>query len=80
MAEIINFLKNIDIPDIGDGDNYLRQNSISFKEEGKNVVFETDLDNNALTLNINDLTAEWKTGSFHAKEIGLFLKVTLVSS
>lgn len=68
MDTILKFLNNLELPNVNsdDGKNYLHGNHISVNQSANNVIFDVDVANNALTLNCNDLSANFYTDSFRA--------------
>ena len=65
---ILKFLNNLQLPDIGDSKNYLHGNHISVNQAASNVLFEVDVPNNAVKLTCNDLSANFYTDSFRGHE------------
>ena len=67
-VEILKFLNNLALPNIdsNDGKDYLHGNHITVSQSAANVLFDVDLPNNALTLTLNKLSANFYTDSFRA--------------
>ena len=68
MDTILNALNNLQIPDMGDDKEYLHGNHVQVQQDANNVLFETDVANNALKLTANKLTAKYNCDSFRAHE------------
>ena len=64
--KILSYLNNLAIPDINNGKDYMHGNHVSVSQNAQNVVFKTDVANNALVLTCNDLSAVFKTDSFRS--------------
>jgi len=62
--EILKFLNNMALPNMDDGNDYLHGNHITVSQSAANVLFDVDLPNNALTLTLNKLNANFYTDSF----------------
>jgi len=57
------------IPDINvDSKTYLHGNHVHVNQDSSNVLLDVDVANNAVTLNMNSLTANFYTDSFRAHE------------
>lgn len=71
LDSVLKYLNNLQLPDVNsdDGHDYLHGNHISVSQDAQNVVFDVDVANNAITLNCNDLSANFYTDSFRAKSL-----------
>ena len=69
MNKIVDTLNHLKLPDINvDSKTYLHGNHITVNQDAQNVAFTADVANNALVLNMNDLSANFYCDSFHAHE------------
>ena len=68
MTKIIDTLNNLQLPDFNsdDGKDYLHGNHVTVDQDTSNVVFAVDEAKNAITLNMNSLSANFYTDSFRA--------------
>ena len=68
MDKIVETLNNLQLPnfDSDDGKDYLHGNHVSVSQDASNVILSVDTAKNALTLNMNDLSANFYTDSFRA--------------
>ena len=68
MDKIIETLNNLQLPNINsdDGKDYLHGNHVTVNQDASNVILAVDVPNNALTLNMNSLSANFYTDSFRA--------------
>ena len=66
-------INNISIPDIEspDGKGYLHNNSFVYSERDDNVIFSTDVTNNAIVLTCKRISAEFYSADFYYKEAPL---------
>jgi len=70
MSKIVETLNNLSLPDINsdDGKTYLHGNHVQVNQDASNVIFSVDTANNAVTLTMNSLSANFYTDSFRAHE------------
>ena len=68
MDKIVETLNNLQLPnfDSDDGKDYLHSNHVSVSQDASNVILAVDTANNAVTLTMNDLSANFYTDSFRA--------------
>ena len=66
---VMNKLNSIKIPDIemSDGSGYLRDNHFVYESTADNVLFYTDIPNNALVLKCKKVTAVFYSNDFYYK-------------
>ena len=69
MNKIVDTLNHLKLPDINvDSKTYLHGNHITVNQDAQNVAFTADVANNALVLNMKDLSANFYCDSFRAHE------------
>lgn len=68
MTKIVETLNNLQIPDINsdDGKDYLHGNHVTVNQASSDVTFAVDTAKNALTLTMNNLSANFYSDSFRA--------------
>jgi len=66
MDQILKFLNNLQLPDIGDSKDYLHGNHVSVSQDAADVTFTVDTANNAIKLVCNNLSATFYSDSFRA--------------
>ena len=69
MNEILKFVDNLQLPDIGDSKDYLHGNHVSVDQSAQDVVFAADVPNNAIQLTANNLSATFYSDSFRAHSL-----------
>mmetsp|Transcript_18656 Transcript_18656/g.23278 ORF Transcript_18656/g.23278 Transcript_18656/m.23278 type:complete len:252 (+) Transcript_18656:68-823(+) len=64
MDTLLDVLNNLVIPDVGDDKDYLHGNHVSVQQNAQDVTFTSDVENNAIMLTANNLSANFYTDSF----------------
>ena len=70
LDTILHYLNDMDLPNItsDDGKNYLHGNHLTVAQNANNVAFGVDVAKNAITLNVNNLTANYYCDDFRGHE------------